>query len=243
MEVTEVADGIWFAETDVVNWIVLVEGARAALVDCGYPGQASLVRESVRRAGPTMDQVEALVLTHNHVDHTGSMPALAARGVRVLAGADELPMLRGERAESATTTDVLVRAWRPKVLRWALTIVRLGGSKHPTTGAPEAVVPGEPLDIARSPVPVSVPGHTSGHTAYHFPAQGVIATGDALVSGHAISSVRGPHVIDDFFHHDPAQVRVTLPELARIDAHTILPGHGPALHLPIARAVDEALNP
>ncbi len=242
MEVTEVAEGIWFARTGVVNWIVLVEGDRVALVDCGYPGQASLVRESVGRAGATMDQVEALLLTHNHVDHTGSMPALAARGVRVLAGADELPMLRGERVESATTADVLVRAWRPRVLRWALTIVRLGGSNHPTAQAPEAVTIGVPLDVARSPVPIAVPGHTSGHTAYHFPAQGVIATGDALVSGHAISPVHGPQMIDDFFHHDPARVRATLPELSRVDAHTILPGHGPVLHLPIARAVDEALN-
>ena len=242
MEVTEVADGIWFARTEVVNWVVLVEQGRVALIDCGYPGQAALVEESVRRAGATMDQVEALVLTHNHVDHTGSMPALAARGVRVLAGADELPMLRGERIESATTRDVLVRAWRPRVLRWALTIVRLGGSQHPRVDHPEAVRPGEPLDIARSPVPVALPGHTSGHTAFHFPAQRAVVTGDALVTGHSLSPVEGPQAIDGFFHHDTARLRATLPELARLDADLVLPGHGPVAHLPIARAVAEALD-
>ena len=70
----------------VPDRLVLVEGDRAALIDCGYPGQAALVEESVRRAGSSADRVEALLLTHNHVDHAGSMPALAARGVRVLAG-------------------------------------------------------------------------------------------------------------------------------------------------------------
>jgi glyoxylase-like metal-dependent hydrolase (beta-lactamase superfamily II) len=242
VEVTEVAEGIWFARTEVVNWLVLVEDGRAALVDCGYPGQAVLVEESVRRAGATLDQVEALVLTHNHVDHTGSMPALAARGVRVLAGADELPMLRGERVESATAADVLVRAWRPSVLRWALTIVRLGGSEHPRTDRPEAVRPGVPLDIACSPVPIALPGHTSGHTAFHFPAQRAVATGDALVTGHWLSPVEGPQAIDGFFHHDTERLRATLPGLARLDADLILPGHGPAAHLPIARAVEEALR-
>lgn len=242
MDVVEVADGIWFAQTEVVNWVVLVEGDRIALIDSGYPGQADLVEESVRRAGGSMDRVEALLLTHNHVDHTGSMPALAARGVRVLAGADEAPMLRGERVESATTGDVLVRAWRPRVLRWALTIVRLGGSSHPTVDHVEAVETGRPLDLPRSPVAISLPGHTSGHTAYHFPAPRVVVTGDALVTGHPISPVEGPHTITDFFHHDPAQVRATLPALAAVEADVILPGHGPLLRMPIARAVDAALR-
>lgn len=242
MEVTEVADGIWFARTEVVNWIVLVEGDRAALIDCGYPGQAGLVEESVRRAGTSMDRVEALLVTHNHVDHTGSMPALTARGVRVLAGEDELPMLRGERVESATALDVLVRAWQPRVLRWGLRIARLGGSQHPRVDRPEPVRPGEPLDIARSPVPVPLPGHTSGHTAFHFPAQRVVATGDALVTGHSLSPVVGPQAIDAFFHHDLTRLRATLPDLARLDADVILPGHGPVARMPIGRAVEEALS-
>ncbi|GAA2092282.1 MBL fold metallo-hydrolase [Aeromicrobium tamlense] len=242
MEVTEVADGIWFARTEYVNWIVLVEGDRAALVDCGYPGQAGLLEESVRRAGVTMEQVEALVVTHNHVDHTGSMPALSARGVRVLAGADEMPMLRGERVESATTTDVLLRAWRPRVLRWALGIARLGASGHPHVDTVEAVVPGQPLDLPCSPVPVSLPGHTSGHIALHFPAQRAVATGDALVTGHSLSPVEGPQAIDAFFHHDTSRLRATLPDLALLDADLVLPGHGPAAHVPIARAVGEALS-
>lgn len=242
MEIEEVAEGIWFVQTDVVNWIVLVEGERVALIDSGYPGQADLVEESVRRAGATPDRVEALVLTHHHVDHTGSMPALAARGVRVLAGADEIPLLRGDRLESATPFDVLLRSWRPRVLRWGLRVARLGGAAHPRVGTVEAVSPGTALDVARGPVPVTLPGHTSGHTAYHFPHQRIVVTGDALVTGHAISAATGPQVIDDFFHHDPARVRATLPDLASLDARAVLPGHGPLARIPVARAVDEALR-
>ncbi len=242
LEVTEVADGIWFAHTDVVNWIVLVEGARVALVDCGYPGQAALVEESVHRAGASMAQVEALLLTHNHVDHTGSMPELERRGARVWAGVDELPMLRGERVESATALDVLVRAWRPSVLRWGLRIARLGGSQHPRAEHPQAVTPGRALDVPLSPVPVPLAGHTSGHTAWYFPDRRVVATGDALVSGHSLSPVEGPQAIDGFFHHDVGLLRRTLPDLAGLDADLVLPGHGPALRMPIADAVGQALR-
>lgn len=241
MEVTEVASGVWFAHTEVVNWVVLVEDGRVALVDCGYPGQAPLVDESVRRSGADPERIEALLLTHSHVDHTGSMPRLAALGARVLAGAAELPMLRGERVESATALDVALRAWRPRVLAWGLRVARLGGTQHPRVDDPVPVAPGEPLDVPHAPVPVPLPGHTSGHTAYHLPDAGVVITGDALVTGHSISPVSGPQAIDAFFHHDTRRLRATLPRLAELDADLVLPGHGPALSKPIAQAVAEAL--
>jgi glyoxylase-like metal-dependent hydrolase (beta-lactamase superfamily II) len=78
-------------------------------------------------------------------------------------------------------------------------------------------------------VPVPTPGHTSGHTAYHLPQVGALLTGDALVTGHPTSARRGPQLLDDVFHHDPARARAAFELLATHPADVVLPGHGPVV--------------
>ena len=62
----------------------LVEGARArVLVDCGLFQGAKLLRlRNWERFEVPEDSIDALVLTHAHVDHSGYVPALARNGFR-----------------------------------------------------------------------------------------------------------------------------------------------------------------
>ena len=39
----QVADGGFVVETDLVNWVLLVDGSDVTLIDSGYPGQRALV--------------------------------------------------------------------------------------------------------------------------------------------------------------------------------------------------------
>ena len=75
--------------------------------------------------------------------------------------------------------------------------------------------------------PVATPGHTSGHTAYLVPGARVLLTGDALVTGHALSSTTGPQELMGFFHHDLDVMDASLDVIAEVDADAIIPGHGP----------------
>src|SRR3954468_7947431 len=119
LDVTTVADGVHLAGTGLVNWVVLVEGDRVALVDGGYPRDLGAVEESVRRAGGRPEDVEAVLVTHAHVDHIGTLPELRRRyGVRVLTGEVEARHVRGEVRESATPHDVLLRSYRPRIAAW-----------------------------------------------------------------------------------------------------------------------------
>ncbi len=90
------------------------------------------------------------------------------------------------------------------------------------------------------PVPVMTPGHTSGHTCYYLPEARAMATGDALVTGHAISRYRGPQVLENVFHQDPEENRLSLSLLAGYDADVVLAGHGPLWRGPIHEAVTMA---
>lgn len=240
MEITTVAEGVHFVHTKLVNWVVLVEGDRVALVDAGYPGQVQAVEQSVRKLGRQPAEIEAVLVTHAHVDHLGGVPELVARySCRVLTSQDEAPHVRGEVRESATPLDVTLRSYNPRILRWGLQVAAAGGTRHPKVMTVEPVPYGAPLDLPRSPKPVSLAGHTTGHTAYVV--GDAIALGDALATGHPTSKRHGPQLLRGFFHHDEARLRETLGELRTLDAERLLPGHGPTLLQPLAQAIDEAL--
>ncbi len=87
---------------------------------------------------------------------------------------------------------------------------------------------------------MATPGHTSGHTAYLVPSAGAVATGDTLCTGHALSRVDGPQLLEPWFDHDRFGVVTALDTLAALDAGVILPGHGPLLTAPIAEAAATA---
>jgi glyoxylase-like metal-dependent hydrolase (beta-lactamase superfamily II) len=117
-------------------------------------------------------------------------------------------------------------------------ITRAGALRREAIPSAQPFSPTPPLDLPGRPVPVATHGHTSGHSAYLFPGAGVIATGDALVTGHACTRIDGPHLLPGYFNHgDPLPA---LDALAAVDADQLAPGHGPARRIPIAEAVEQA---
>ena len=53
------------------------------LVDCGFfQGSAKLAKRNAKFEGLDIDQVDAVILTHAHLDHCGRLPLLANKGYR-----------------------------------------------------------------------------------------------------------------------------------------------------------------
>ncbi|WP_237171773.1 MBL fold metallo-hydrolase [Prescottella equi] len=97
----------------------------------------------------------------------------------------------------------------------------------------QAIAPGHRVDLPGGPVPVTTHRHTSGHTAFHLPQHGSIVTGDALVTEHPLSKIRGPQLLPPVFDHGHGDTIEALDDLALLEADASLPVHGPVVSMPI----------
>lgn len=241
---SEIAPGVHFVQGPESNWVLLVEDGQATLVDSGYPADAPSVSAGLEELGLRLQDVVAVLLTHAHIDHVGGAMRLRQQWseLRVLAAPAEVPNARGEVHESATTGDILPRAWRPRTAAWAARIIRRGALTTVGVADCEPFDPSGALDVPGRPVPVPTPGHTSGHCSFALPQVGVVVTGDALVTAHP-TVPRGvrPQQLPGFFSTDPSEAAESLGALAALDAEVLLPGHGPAHHGSAGRAVERAL--
>ena len=151
------------------------------------------------------------------------------------------PRTRGEVIGQVSELQILRAAWRPRVLVWALRIVRAGGARVEGLIQAEPFEAGSgPLDVPGRLVPVPTPGHNSGHCAFHLPERGVLIAGDALMTAHPAGRTAGPQLLPQMFNHDEAAALASLQTLAGLTADVVLPGHGPAWRGSPASAVERA---
>ena len=198
---------------------------------------------SIDTIGFRPEQISAILITHAHVDHIGTLPKLLSTvDAPVLTSTQEAEHAHRDFLEQASRADVALRCWRPRVLKWVRQVVAAGATED--VSVPEARPFGRVgvLDIPGHPVPIMTPGHTSGHTCYYLPAVGAMVTGDALVTGHAISRWTGPQLLEEMFHHDLEENIDSLRLLSGYAADILLPGHGAVWSGPIERAVAQVIG-
>lgn len=238
--VDEVADDVFLCRGADVNWVLLRAGRDVTLIDSGYPGYLPQVQESIRAVGSRPADVVAVLITHAHVDHAGGAHHFATtHGTPIYTDPIEVRHAHRDYLEQATPLDVVKNLGRPGMLPWLGRVLRVGVVKKVALPSAQPFPDGNPLDLPGRPVPVPTHGHTSGHTAYYLPSAQAVATGDELVTGHALLRQDGPAILPEFFSH--GDQRAAVRRLEDLDADLILPGHGAALRQPIRDAVAEAL--
>ncbi|GAA4033651.1 MBL fold metallo-hydrolase [Arthrobacter methylotrophus] len=236
--VSETAPGVFFVEGPASNWIIVRDETGYILIDSGYPEDSALVRKSIEHVGLKPSAAKAMLITHGHVDHTGSA-ALFSRtfGTPVLCSPEELPHVQGHEKHQVTLGQVLIRAWRPKVLRWMKHAIAAGSLSATPATAAQAWTAEQLAGLPGSPEAILVPGHTPGNVAILFRAAGVIVTGDSFITGHPLSRHTGPQMLHPMYHSEPATALSATHALDSVEASVILPGHGPALAMPLGDAL------
>ncbi|MGG7464930.1 MBL fold metallo-hydrolase [Plantibacter sp. YIM 135347] len=283
---TEVAPGVHFVEGPASNWTVLVghsrgtgdtasraasttagdrasstddtaSAPRVVLIDAGYPKDLPLVEESIRRAGGKVDDLIAILITHGHSDHIGTVAPLARRtGAHVYGHPYEHGNITRAELHQIGIGDILPLLWKPRIARWVTHAIGAGGLSdvgvERVQGMPESaggVVAGNravrwPAAHLAGHHIVQIPsaGHTPGHSGYWLPEHGVLVVGDAIVSAHPTTTVTGPQLLPAMWHTDPLEAIRAIDTFIDIDAIVVLPGHGPLLRSSPADVVRRATD-
>ncbi|MEX5271107.1 MBL fold metallo-hydrolase [Kocuria sabuli] len=185
------------------NWLVLRDGESCTPIDCGHPNDRDLVDASIEAAG-LGGLPGAVLVTHAHGDHIGTLGRYIAAGVPVHISAAEFPDITGTSREQIGPTEPLPRAvLSPGRAKWCL----------------------HALDVPGAPRPEA----TTGHTSYLIGDTGVLASGDAVVTGRLTSRhVGAPQVLADPFHHDlPEALLTAVRLLSEAEFDVLAPGPRP----------------
>lgn len=238
-----IAENVFAFTGTETNWIILQEGADLTLIDAGWHGDTEQVEASIRLLGRRPQDVQVVLLTHAHADHTGALNYLHdTYGVPLYMDPLEVSNAIGDTYESGGPINVVRRLYRPQVVRWAARMTKAGGLKHYTFPSALPFPQTGPLDLPGRPVPVASPGHTSGHCSFLLPSVGVLVSGDALVTAHPLFNGVRPRLLPADWSHDQNEAIDSLAAFRDLETDILVPGHGPVWHGPIDDAVDRAVD-
>jgi glyoxylase-like metal-dependent hydrolase (beta-lactamase superfamily II) len=239
--ITAVTGNVHLVQGHAANWVVVNDHRGVMLIDAGYPGDRDDVLGSLRELGFGIEDVRAILLTHAHVDHMGSAIWFAkSHGTPVYCHADEVGHAKREFLQQKSTMKVAANLWRPGWARLTMHLLRNGGLTREGIPTAQALTTEVAAELPGAPLAIPTPGHTNGHCSYLV--DGVLATGDTLVTGHPVCRGTGPQLLPAVFNHDQAESRRSLAALALLESDALAPGHGPLWRGPIRDAVEHALR-
>lgn len=228
----EVAPDLAYQRLILVNTVYYgVPGAEQwVLIDAGIPGMAGRIKGAAEARFGKGARPAAIVLTHGHFDHVGSLLHLAQEwDVPIYAHPLEHPYLTGSRSYPAPDPSVG------------------GGLMARMAG----LYPNDPIDASRwlqalpadGSVPfmpgwqwLGVPGHTPGQIALWRAGDKSLIAADAFIttdqeSAYAVAlqkpEMHGPPM---YFTPDWPHARESVQKLAALEPELVITGHGPAMH-------------
>lgn len=220
MNATKIVEHLYSISLGFVN-VFLIQGEHSlTLIDTGMPGSAPKILAAVAELGRKPADVQNILLSHLHYDHTGSARELQAQTGAALwmHALDAAALQQGQIMRPVVAGPGLVN----RLARAAM------ARSKPQPAAPlevqHTLSGGEQLDFARGLRVLHTPGHTSGHLSFLWPHDGgVLITGDSC--GNMLGRLRFSPIYEDL-----QQGQRTLAGLADLPFQTAVFSHGRPLH-------------
>ncbi|WP_279388595.1 MBL fold metallo-hydrolase [Acidipila rosea] len=220
----------------MANAHLVIGNQGCVLIDAGLPGSATKIERALSSQGLSFRDIEAIVITHAHVDHAGGAAELRERSrAPIIAHEEDLPHYKREVPMTFCPTG------------WAGRLFFKTPLPHESYTAFEPDVllsDGDTLDLSKFGVNGIVkhtPGHTKGSISVELGSKEALV-GDLLASGIFIGGLlRTGHAIRPPFEDDPQTVAKELFRLVDGGIERFYLGHGGALDAREVRRHAEAL--
>ncbi|MGO4693745.1 MBL fold metallo-hydrolase [Paenibacillus sp. FSL A5-0031] len=197
------------------------------LVDTGYPGQLPLIKEQMERAGLAFERLNKIIITHQDLDHIGSLPAILQElphKAEVLADKVEAPYIQGEAHLLKVTPESIeqaVKALPAEVPEEWRAAFRKTLENPPKANVDVIITDGQQLPYCGGIIVIGTPGHTPGHLSLYHTASKTLIAADALI-------VENDQLLGPTPHYclDPDTAKKSIKKLTQYDINTVICYHG-----------------
>lgn len=185
------------------NAFIVEDKGKLILIDTGTPGKEKKISEEIQKIGYKLTDVSAIVLTHWHVDHVGSLKKMKElTNAKVAVHEADADFVAGKKPQPKSD-NLIIRLYL-------------------------AVVKAKPVDVdlvlkdgdkVGRLIVIHTPGHSEGSITLLDSERKVLFVGDTLVTKN--DSIKLPPLI-----LDKAEERASIEKLSTFDFDIMLSGHG-----------------
>jgi len=223
-----VAPGVWGRKDVFVNFFMIQDQItdQWVLVDTGLKWSVSKIKEMSAYLFGEGSKPVAIILTHGHFDHIGSVSTLAEEwDVPVYAHHLEIPYLTGQ--SNYPPPDPTVGGGLMATMAFLYPNTPINIWKHVKVLPPNGNIP-----ILSEWKYIHTPGHSPGHISLFRESDAVLIAGDAFVTTEQESlmsvmfqtrKISGP---PKYFTCDWDDAKTSVDELVKLNPKTAATGHG-----------------
>ncbi|EJQ12664.1 hypothetical protein IE3_03073 [Bacillus cereus BAG3X2-1] len=174
----------------------------AVLIDTGFPGQIEDIQVEMERVGVSFDKLKVLILTHQDIDHIGSLPEILqsiGSNIKVYAHELDKPYIEGE-----------------------LPLLKDAQVQNPPKGkVSDTLIDGQELPYCGGIRILHTPGHTPGHISLYLKQSKTLVAGDSMYSVNGM--LGGIHAQTTL---DIKEARNSLKKYLNLEINSVVCYHG-----------------
>lgn len=197
--------------TAFVTFYVFRDTAGLVLLDAGFIGGRSILKNAISRKGWGDLPIVGIIVTHGHMDHILNVGRLAEEtGAWIAAPRLDLLHFEGqpEYHGAARVTGALEACARPLFRFQPFTPTRL-------------LDDGDELDLWEGLKVVHLPGHTAGHSGFYCEKHKLLFSADLFASYRF-----WPQLPPSIFNLNGDEVAASVQRALALDLKGVLPNHG-----------------